>query len=71
MPNWKAMVCKVGKGRDAPNVNPYLPPPIGRFEWSLNPFKMIVNIMNFFTLFRINAWDLSTEGKFTAYVAVV
>jgi len=42
MPNWKAMVCKVGKGRDAPNVNPYLPPPIGRFEWSLNPFKMIV-----------------------------
>ena len=32
----------VGKGRDEPNVNPYLPPPIGRFEWSLNPFTMLV-----------------------------
>lgn len=40
MPQWKADICKVGIGRDEPNVNPYLPPPFGRFEWSLNPFKM-------------------------------
>jgi hypothetical protein len=42
LPHWKAQICKVGKGREEPNCNPYLPPPIGRFEWSLNPFKMIV-----------------------------
>ena len=31
----------VGKGRDDPNVNPYLPPPVGRIEFTLNPFKMM------------------------------
>jgi hypothetical protein len=40
MPQWKADICKNGLGRDEPNCNPYLPPPFGRFEWSLNPFKM-------------------------------
>lgn len=40
MPQWKADICKVGLGRDEPNCNPYCPPPFGRFEWSLNPFKM-------------------------------
>lgn len=40
LPKWKADICIVGTGRDEPNVNPYLPPPIGRFEWSLNPFKL-------------------------------
>lgn len=42
LPHWKAQICKVGKGRDEPNINPYLPPPIGRFEFTLNPFKMLV-----------------------------
>ena len=32
---------KVGKGRDEPNVNPHLPPPVGRFEFTLNPFKLV------------------------------
>jgi Ca2+-dependent lipid-binding protein len=31
----------VGKGRNSPNHSPYLPPPTGRMEWSLNPFKML------------------------------
>ncbi len=31
----------VGKGRDEPNVNPYLPPPVGRIQFTLNPFKML------------------------------
>ena len=44
LPRWKAQIAIVGKGRDAPNINPYLPPPIGRFEWSLNPFKMLVKL---------------------------
>ena len=41
LPIWKASKCPVGKGRSEPNVDPYLPPPVGRFEWSLNPFKML------------------------------
>ena len=39
LPQWKAEICKVGVGRSEPNVAPYLPPPVGRFEFSLNPFK--------------------------------
>ena len=41
LPKWKAEITQVGKGRSEPNVSPYLPPPIGRFEFSLNPFKML------------------------------
>ena len=41
LPEWKAQICKVGLGRSEPNVAPYLPPPVGRFEFSLNPFKML------------------------------
>ena len=40
LPMWKAELNKVGRGRKEPNVSPYLPPPVGRFQWSLNPFKM-------------------------------
>ena len=31
----------LGKGREEPNTNPNLPPPVGRLEFTLNPFKMI------------------------------
>ena len=41
LPQWKADLNKVGKGREEPNLDPYLPPPVGRFEWSLNPFKLL------------------------------
>lgn len=41
LPQWKAEISKVGLGRSEPNVAPYLPPPVGRFEFSLNPFKML------------------------------
>ena len=41
LPLWKAENNVVGKGRSDPNVSPYLPPPVGRFEFSLNPFKML------------------------------
>ena len=41
LPLWKADNNPVGKGRSDPNEAPYLPPPFGRFEWSLNPFKML------------------------------
>ena len=34
---------KNGEGRENPNMEPYLPPPVGRIEFSLNPFKMLVS----------------------------
>ena len=37
---WKAELNQVGLGRKEPNYAPYLPPPVGRFQWSWNPFKM-------------------------------
>lgn len=36
----------VGKGREDPNMNPYLPPPTGRLELSLNPCKMIDQLID-------------------------
>lgn len=41
LPMWKADQVKVGKGRDEPNCNPFLPPPIGRIRFSLNPYVLI------------------------------
>ena len=41
LPKKNADLDVVGKGRDDPNVNPYLPPPVGRIEFTLNPFKMM------------------------------
>ena len=41
IPQWKASMNQVGKGRDEPNLDPYLPPPVGRISFSLNPFKML------------------------------
>ncbi len=32
----------VGKGREEPNHSPWLPPPIGRFEWTWNPTYLLV-----------------------------
>ena len=31
---------KIGAAREEPNANPFLPPPIGRLSFSLNPCKM-------------------------------
>ena len=41
VPEWYAAAYPVGKGRDAPNVEPYLPPPIGRISFTLNPITML------------------------------
>ncbi|MGL4948646.1 MAG: hypothetical protein ACRC42_04720, partial [Mycoplasma sp.] len=41
LPKWNADLRKVGKGREEPNLDPYWPPPVGRFEWSWNPFKLL------------------------------
>ena len=41
VPEWYAELYPVGKGREEPNQNPYLPPPVGRIRFSLNPFTML------------------------------
>jgi len=41
MPEWYSDLHPVGKGREEPNMNPYLPPPVGRIKFTLNPFKML------------------------------
>ncbi|MCQ2817643.1 MAG: hypothetical protein MJ252_10295 [archaeon] len=40
-PESKAVLMKKGLGREEPNVDPYLPPPVGRFEFTLNPYKLV------------------------------
>jgi len=41
VPEEYAKTNKVGAARGDPNVEPTLPPPVGRFELSLNPIKML------------------------------
>ena len=36
---------KVGAAREEPNANPFLPPPVGRLSFSLNPFKMFQQLV--------------------------
>ena len=36
----KAELNKVAGGRSEPNNNPFLPPPVGRLKFTLNPFVM-------------------------------
>jgi len=39
-PKDKAVVMNVGSARSEPNTNPFLPPPVGRFKFSWNPFVL-------------------------------
>lgn len=41
MPKAMAEANKVGEARQEPNHSPFLPPPVGRISFSLNPFKML------------------------------
>ena len=43
MPAAMAKAKPLGAGRENPNMEPYLPPPVGRIQFSLNPFKMLVS----------------------------
>lgn len=45
MPKKRAENFVVGEGRDEPNVNPYLPAPIGRMKFSLNPLTLISQLV--------------------------
>lgn len=41
LPKKEAELNPVGEAQSEPNVNPFLPKPFGRIEFSLNPFKML------------------------------
>jgi len=44
-PKADAELNKVGEAREEPNVNPYLPLPVGRMSLSLNPLKMLEQLV--------------------------
>lgn len=41
VPESETVTRPVGAGRDEPNSNPYLPPPVGRLTFSFNPLSLI------------------------------
>ncbi len=45
VPQDLAEQSKVGDARSDPNQNPYLPPPVGRISFTLNPFKMLAQLV--------------------------
>ena len=45
IPEPQALARPSGLGRDDPNVNPFLPPPVGRMQLSLNPIDMMRQLM--------------------------
>ncbi|TYZ61881.1 hypothetical protein PybrP1_005152 [[Pythium] brassicae (nom. inval.)] len=53
VPEQEAKANPVGKGQEAPNVNPYLPPPVGRMRLSANPFLMLRELIGPKTCLRL------------------
>ncbi|TMW65611.1 hypothetical protein Poli38472_008253 [Pythium oligandrum] len=45
VPQKEAEMAPVGKGQEAPNVNPYLPPPVGRIRLTANPIMMLKELV--------------------------
>ena len=43
----QALEVPVGEARNEPNLDPMLPPPIGRMILTMNPLKMLVSFFNF------------------------
>lgn len=42
-PGEMAISNPIGGGRSEPNHSPFLPPPVGRISFSLNPITMFVS----------------------------
>ncbi|ETW06932.1 hypothetical protein H310_03043 [Aphanomyces invadans] len=45
VPEVEFLATPVGSGRDEPNINPYLPPTVGRIRFSANPFSMLKELL--------------------------
>lgn len=47
---------KIGSAREDPNIEPYLPPPIGRLHFSLNPWEMYKQLIGAAMRRKIAIW---------------
>ena len=45
LPKKDALLNPVGEAQSEPNLNPFLPKPFGRIEFTLNPFKMLAQLI--------------------------
>ena len=45
LPKKDALANPVGEAQSEPNVNPFLPKPFGRIEFSINPLKMLSQLV--------------------------
>jgi hypothetical protein len=45
VPEEQIKALPAGKGRSSPNTNPELPKPVGRLQFTLNPFKMMLQMV--------------------------
>jgi hypothetical protein len=51
----------VGQGRTEPNHSPFLPPPVGRLSFSLNPIAMFVSFPFITTFLEPTSWTRAQE----------
>ena len=56
LPKKEALLNPVGEARSEPNLNPFLPQPEGRLEFSLNPFKMLNQLIGPALRRKIYCW---------------
>lgn len=56
LPKKEAELNVVGEARAEPNINPFLPQPEGRLEFSLNPFKMLNQLIGPALRRKIYCW---------------
>ena len=45
LPQEKADANETGQGRNEPNHSPFCPPPVGRISFTMNPFKMLAQLV--------------------------
>ena len=45
VPQTDADISKLGHGRDNPNHDPFCPPPVGRIQFTMNPIKMLLQLV--------------------------
>ncbi|RHY25693.1 hypothetical protein DYB32_008158 [Aphanomyces invadans] len=53
VPEVEFLATPVGSGRDEPNINPYLPPTVGRIRFSANPFSMLKELVRRLHIFSL------------------
>lgn len=58
-----AKANKIGSGRDDPNIEPYLPPPIGRLRFTLNPWEMYKQLIGAAMRRKIAIWCCIAIGS--------